>query len=262
MSDDTPHVKITRPTPHVLLIQMDRPDKRNAINNAMVLKIAHALAAANEDESVRCAVLAGVDSAFCAGADIAENSGSDGKASNHHRRVRAWSQIESFRKPIVAAVNGYCLGAGNEIALTCDMIVAGRNALFGQPEVKIGGIPGDGGTQRLPRKMSKGMAAYMLFTGEPIDAETALRHGHVIEVVDVARTLPRALEIASVIASRAPLAVVAAKRCLNDVYEHGLTSGVAFERNELWKLMGTPDAREGGRAFLEKRPPNFTGKSE
>lgn len=262
MSDDTPYVKISKPSAFVLLIQMDRPEKRNAVNNAMVLKIAGALAAASDDDSVRCVVLAGTDIAFCAGADIAETSGSEGKASNHHRRVRAWHQIETFRKPVIAAVNGFCLGAGNEIALTCDMIVAGRNAQFGQPECKLGGIPGDGGTQRLPRKMSKGMAAFLLYTGLPIDAETALRHGHVIEVVDVAQTLPRALEIAAVIASRAPLAIAAAKACLNDTYEHSLSSGIAFERNELWKLFGTPDTREGGRAFLEKRPPSFTGRYE
>jgi enoyl-CoA hydratase/carnithine racemase len=262
MPATSPFVKIERPAPHVLLIRLDRPEKRNALTNAMVLAIGEALDAADADDGVRAAVIAGGEDAFCAGADIAELSTTGGKAVNDPRRIRAWHAIETFRKPLIAAINGFAFGAGNELALICDVIIAGRNAKFGQPECKIGGIPGDGGTQRLPRKIGPGMAAYMMYTGDPIDAETALLFGHVVEVVDVARTLPRALEIAGTIATRAPLSVQAAKACLLQTFSAPLESGLAFERNEMWKLQGAPDAAEGNTAFLEKRPPIWTGRWE
>jgi enoyl-CoA hydratase/carnithine racemase len=260
MTTDTLHVVSEHPAEYVLLIRLVRPEKRNALSNPMVYKIAGLLADAESDDSIRCVVITGVDEAFCAGADIAEMRETDGKAVNDPRRVAAWHVIENFKKPIIAAINGYAFGAGNELALTTDFIIAGRNAKFGQPEVKIGGIAGDGGTQRLPRKIGVGFASYMLFTGDPIDAETALRVGHVVEVVDVDKTVSRAVEIAAIIASRAPLAVMASKACVRDTLNSSLHSGVVFERNEVWKISGTPDTVEGGRSFLEKRPPRFTGK--
>ena len=260
MTPDTPFVVAERPSEYVLLIRLVRPEKRNALSNPMVYRIAALLEAAQTDDSIRCVVITGVDEAFCAGADIGEIRETDGKAVNDPRRIRAWGVIENFTKPIIAAINGYALGAGNELALTTDFIIAGRNAKFGQPEVKIGGIAGDGGTQRLPRKIGPAFASYMLFTGDPIDAETALRVGHVVEVVDVERTVPRALEIAAIIASRAPLAVASSKACVRDTMNSSLASGIVFERNEVWKVSGTPDTVEGGNSFLEKRPPRFSGK--
>jgi enoyl-CoA hydratase/carnithine racemase len=254
------HVTVEKVGPHVLLISMIRPEKRNALCNAMVLRIGATLAAAEKDLDIRAVVLTGVDSAFCAGADIAELSASGNKAANAPERVHAWGQIERFPKPLIAAVNGFAFGAGNELALTCDFIIAGSNALFGQPEVKIGGIPGDGGTQRLTRKIGPAFASYMMFTGDPIDAITALRVGHVVEVVDKAQTVVRAVEIATTIASRAPLAVQSIKACVKAAGDGTLDLGIAFERNEIWKLQNAPDAVEGGRSFLEKRPPRFTGR--
>lgn len=261
MNDDN-HILLERPGPYVLLIRISRPQKRNALSSAMVARIGAALAEAGEDDSVRVAVITGGETVFSAGADIAEMQATLGKSVNSPQRVNAWRQIERFKKPLIGAVNGTAFGAGNELALLCDFIIAGENASFGQPEVKIGGIPGDGGTQRLPRKVGSTLAAYMIFSGEPIDANTALRAGYVVEVVPVQHTVTRAIEIAAVVASRAPLAVQAAKHCIAEADQGTLAGGLAVERSEVWKLQGTPDVAEGGRSFLEKRPPNFTGRWE
>lgn len=254
------HIIKETPATHVRVIRIQRPDKRNALNNTMVIEIGHLLAQMEADDQVRCVVLTGTDDAFSAGADIAEMRASDSKAPNDPKRVAAWSQIESFSKPLIAAVNGYAFGAGNELAMTCDFIIAGENAKFGQPEVSIGGIAGDGGTQRLPRRVGPCLAAYMLMSGAPIDAKTALRHNHVLEVVPVEQTLKRATEIAMLIASKAPLAVQMSKNCIRLAGESTLEAGLAYERSILWRILQTPDVAEGGQAFLEKRPPAFTGK--
>lgn len=247
---------------HVMLIRLTRPEKRNALSNSMVVAIAGHLGRAAEDETIRAVVLAGGEEAFCAGADIAEVRATSGQAIRDPRRVRAWNVIQTFPKPVIAAVNGYAFGAGNELAMTCDFIVCGENAKFGQPEVNIGGIAGDGGTQRLPRWIGSQAASYMLMSGLPIDAETALRFGHVLEVAPVEGTVARAIEIASVIASRAPLAVQATKSCIRVCSAATLENGLAYERELLASIIQSPDSAEGGFSFLEKRPPRFTGKWE
>jgi len=173
---------------------------------------------------------------------------------------RSRRRIERFPKPLIAAVNGICFGAGNELAMTADFILAGRNARFGQPEVKIGGIAGDGATQRLPRKIGPGLASLMLLSGEPIDAETALRAGLVVEVTDMARTVARALEVAAAIAARAPLAVQETKALIRATSNMGLEAGLAMEREALWRVFGSADRREGMAAFLEKRPAKWSGR--
>lgn len=254
------HIISETPAKHVMAIRIVRPEKRNALSNAMVIEIGRLLGEAEADEEIRCAVLTGTNEAFSAGADIAEMRATDSGAVNDPARVAAWHRIERFSKPVIAAVNGYAFGAGNELAMTCDFIIAGENAQFGQPEVNIGGIAGDGGTQRLPRRVGPGLAAYLLMSGVPIDAETALRHGHALEVVASDRTFDRAVEIASLIAFRAPLAVRTSKTCIRIAGETTLEAGIAFERSVLWRILQTPDIVEGGRAFLEKRPPKFTGK--
>jgi enoyl-CoA hydratase/carnithine racemase len=176
------------------------------------------------------------------------------------RRVQAWNIIQSFPKPLLAAVNGYALGAGNELALCCDFVVAGTNAKFGQPEVKTGGMPGDGGTQRLPRKVGPNLAAYMIFTGEPIDAATAHRVGYVVEVCEPKQTLARALELAALIASRAPIAVQSTKACIHTAVGATATNGLAFERAAIARNHASKDRQEGMAAFLEKLDPSFTGQ--
>lgn len=261
MTDLSHAIRRETPAPHVVLLRIDRPEKKNALHSSMVIAIARYLDAAAEDRDVRAVVLSGGTEAFSAGADIAEmlEKGPAGTA-NSPERVSAWRRMEKFPKPIIAAVNGVAFGAGNELALTCDFIVAGKNAKFGQPEVKIGGMAGDGGTQRLPRKIGPQMAAYMLFTGDPIDADTALRLGYVVEVCDVSKTVARAVEIATVIASRAPVAVKFTKACIGVAVGATHENGISYERDSLWRNSGTADRREGMSAFLEKRAPVFKGE--
>jgi enoyl-CoA hydratase len=254
---------ISRETPaaHVALLRINRPEKKNALHSTMVIELARLLDEAAADIEIRVVVLTGTDETFAAGADIAEmlERGPAG-TSNNPDRVKAWRKLEKFPKPIIAAVNGIAFGAGNELALTCDFIIAGRNAKFGQPEVKIGGMAGDGGTQRLPRKIGSNMASYMLMTGDPIDVETAWRLGYVVEICEVERTVARAVEIASTIASRAPVAVQFTKACIGVAVGATHENGISYERDSLWRNSMSADRREGMSAFVEKRAPKFTGK--
>jgi enoyl-CoA hydratase/carnithine racemase len=229
---------ISRETPaaHVVLLKINRPEKKNALHSTMVIELARLLDEAAADIDVRAVVLTGTDETFAAGADIAEmlERGPAG-TSNNPDRVKAWRRLEKFPKPIIAAVNGIAFGAGNELALTCDFIIAGKNAKFGQPEVKIGGMAGDGGTQRLPRKIGANMASYMLMTGDPIDVDTAWRLGYVIEICEVAKTVARAVEIAATIASRAPVAVQFTKACIGVAVGATHENGISYERDSLWR---------------------------
>jgi enoyl-CoA hydratase/carnithine racemase len=245
---------------HVVVIRIDRYEKRNALSNAMVIEIARILEQVRADVEIRCVVITGDERIFSAGADI-KNMQKHGVTAvvNDPRRVDAWNAIQTFPKPMIAAVNGIALGAGNELAMCCDFVVAGRNARFGQPEVNTGGMAGDGGTQRLPRKVGPSLASYMLMTGNPIDAETAFRVGYVVELCDPADTLRRAIEIADTIASRAPLAVQATKACIHTAVGATIENGLAVERMYVIRNHGTPDRLEGMAAFVEKRPPRFTG---
>lgn len=246
---------------HVLLIRFDRYAKRNALTNTMVLEIARLLKEVKADPEVRCVVFTGTDKVFCAGADLT-NMRKLGvfNVVNDPQRVDAWNTLQTFPKPMIAAVNGLALGAGNELAMCCDFVIAGRNAQFGQPEAKTAGMAGDGGTQRLPRKFGPNLAAYMLFTGDPVDAETALRVGYAVEVCEPDQTLSRALEIARVIASRAPLAVQAMKACLHTAVGATFENGLAVERVLTIRNMSTADRQEGLAAFAEKREPRFLGR--
>lgn len=249
-----------RPSPHVVLIRIARPAKRNALTNGMVIEIARILNQASADVDIRAVVITGDDVAFSAGADLI-NMREYGVTAvvNDPKRVEAWNAIQAFPKPMIAAVNGIAFGAGNELALCCDFVIAGRNASFGQPEVKTGGMAGDGGTQRLPRKLGPNLASYMLMTGDPIGAEIAHRVGYAVEVCDTDKTVARACELAEVIASRAPLAVQATKRCVHVSVGATVENGLAVERMNVVLNHGSPDRLEGMAAFAEKRPPRFTG---
>jgi len=258
---DAALIRSERATPHVLLIRIARPEKRNALTNGMVIELGRILALARDDADIRCVVITGDEIAFCAGADI-KNMQKYGVTAvvNHPRRVDAWNAIQTFPKPFIAAVNGIAFGAGNELAMCCDFVIAGRNARFGQPEVKTGGMAGDGGTQRLPRKLGPNLASYMLMTGEPIDAETAFRVGYAVELCEPERTVARALEVAEVIASRAPFAVQSTKACIHTAVGATIENGLAVERMYVIRNHGSPDRLEGMAAFVEKRAPNFTGR--
>jgi enoyl-CoA hydratase len=255
------HVQAERTSRHVALIRFNRPEKKNALHSSMVIEMARLLDGFAADDDVRCVVLTGTEECFAAGADIKEMlARGPAGTSNNPRRVDAWRRFERFPKPIIAAVNGVAFGAGSEIALACDFIVAGRNARFGQPEVKIGGMAGDGGTQRLPRKVGPNMASYMLMTGDPIDAETAFRLGLAVELCEPNQTVGRAIEIAETIALRAPIAVQFTKACIRTAVGATHENGICFERDSIWRNSMTDDRREGMTAFLEKRQPIFTGR--
>jgi enoyl-CoA hydratase len=258
--DDVRFIQAERVTPHVMLIRIARAEKRNALSNPMVIELSRRLSEASQDVSIRCVVITGDETIFCAGADL-KNMRKFGATAvvNDPRRVDAWRIIENFSKPMIAAVNGVAVGAGNELALCCDFIIAGSNASFGQPEVIRGGMAGDGGTQRLPRKIGPQAAAYMLLTGNPIDASTARRLGYVLEVCEPAQTLSRSLEIAAIISSRAPVAVQLTKACIQVAVGATATNGLAFERVAVLRNHQSPDRAEGLAAFDEKRPPQFTG---
>lgn len=260
-NEDAGFILTERPSAHVVLIRIARPAKRNALTNGMVIEIARILNEARGDVDTRCVVITGDDIAFSAGADLI-NMRKYGVTAvvNDPKRVDAWNFIQTFPKPLIAAVNGIAFGAGNELAMCCDFVVAGRNARFGQPEVKTGGMAGDGGTQRLPRKVGPNLASYMLMTGEPIDAEAAHRVGYVVELCEPNRTVARACEIAEVIGSRAPLSVQATKACIHSAVGATIENGLAVERMYVIRNHGTPDRLEGMAAFAEKRAPQFTGQ--
>jgi enoyl-CoA hydratase len=259
--DHSDKVILERPAEHVALIRIDRPEKKNALHSSMVIELGRLIVDLEKDDSVRCVVLAGTEGSFAAGADIKEMVTFGPPAtSNSPRRVAAWRAIERFEKPLIAAVNGIAFGAGCELAMVCDFIIAGSNAQFGQPEVKIGGMAGDGGTQRLPRKLSPNLASYMLMTGDPIDVQRAMQFGFVVEICEPKDTVARALEVAGVIAQRAPVAVRYTKACIRTAVGATLENGIAFERDAIWRNSMTEDRQEGMRAFTEKRPPVFKGR--
>jgi len=253
-------IVMERPAAHVALIRFDRLDKKNAFHSSMIIELGRILAELNRDDTVRSVVMTGGETCFAAGADIKEMVAfGPAKVANSPARVSAWRAIEQFEKPLIAAVNGMAFGAGCELALLCDFIIAGSDALLGQPEIKIGGMPGDGGSQRLPRKLPPNVASYLLMTGDPIGASQAMQLGLVLEVHEPSQTITRAVAIASSIAERAPAAVRAIKACIATAV--GPTDqGLAFERDAITALTETEDSKEGMRAFAEKRAPNFVGR--
>jgi enoyl-CoA hydratase/carnithine racemase len=259
--DHSDKVILERPAQHVALIRFNRPEKKNALHSSMVIELGRLIVELEKDDSVRCVVVTGTEASFAAGADIKEMVTFGPPAtSNNPRRVAAWRAIERFEKPLIAAVDGIAFGAGCELAMVCDFIVAGANAQFGQPEVKIGGMAGDGGTQRLPRKIGGNMASYMLFSGNPIGVERAYQLGLVVEICEAGATVARAVEIAATIAERAPVAVRYTKACVRTAVGATLENGIAFERDAIWRNSMTEDRQEGMTAFTEKRSPVFKGR--
>jgi enoyl-CoA hydratase len=248
------------PRPGVLLVTLNRPEKRNALNVEMLGALAAALEEARADDRIRCVVLAGDDRAFCAGTDIAEMATGGLAVLESEARAGAWKAVERFPKPLIAAVAGLAFGGGHELAMLCDIVIAGANARFAQPEINIGILPGDGATQRIPRNVGKSLAMKLVLGGAPIDAETALRAGLVAEVVPHEETLARALELAASIAEKSPIALRLAKEAVLAAYETSLAAGLKEERRILARAFATQDRAEGMRAFLEKRPPNWKGR--
>ncbi len=245
----------------VALVTLDRPEARNAINDALLGQLVVALRRLDADPACHCIVLTGAgERAFAAGADIREMAGETAASLIASDRFARWEAIGSLRTPLLAAVRGFALGGGCEIAMSCDLIIAGDDALFGQPEIKLGIIPGAGGTQRLARAVGRSRAMELILTGRTIDAREAERIGLVSRVVPAAETLATALELAATIAAMPPLAVAAAKEAIARADELPLREGLAFERRTFYLLFGSADQREGMAAFLEKRAPTWTGR--
>jgi enoyl-CoA hydratase len=244
----------------VTLITLNRPKALNALNSGVLAELIHAFAAYDADDTQRCAVLTGSDRAFAAGADIKEMS-DQGFASMYSSNFFAgWEKVTATRKPWIAAVAGYALGGGCEVAMMADFIIAADTARFGQPEIRLGVTPGMGGSQRLTRAVGKAKAMEMCLTGRMMDAAEAERSGLVARVVPAEDLVEEALKSAALIASMAPLAAVATKEMVNAAFETGLAQGIAFERRLFHGLFGTEDQKEGMAAFVDKREAQWKGR--
>ena len=246
---------------HVGLIRLDRPKALNALNAQLLGELADALLAFDNDDNVRAIVLTGNEKAFAAGADITE-MGPKSFVDVFRENMFAGEMdvIDRIRKPIIAAVAGYALGGGCELAMACDFIIAADTAKFGQPEINLGVIPGIGGTQRLTRFVGKSKAMEMTLTGRFMDAEEAERSGLVSRVVPADDLMDEAFKAADKITEKGPLAVMAAKESVNRAYETTLAEGIRFERRIFNALFATEDQKEGMDAFVEKRSPQFKGR--
>lgn len=245
---------------YVALIRLNRPKELNALNLKLMGELRDALKALDNDDSVRAIVITGNERAFAAGADIKEMAGRNSMDMYKIDQFSTWDQIKRTKKPIIAAVSGFALGGGCELTLTCDMIVASETAQFGQPEIKIGVMPGAGGTQRLTRAVGKARAMEMVLTGNFITADEALKAGLVNKVVPVDLYLEEAVELAKKCAAMSPIAAQLAKESVLHAFETGLSDGLLFERKNFYALFSTEDQKEGMNAFVEKRAPNFKGR--
>lgn len=251
---------IESPRAGVRQLTLNRPEKRNALATPLLARVADALAEAEGQDSVVCVVLTGGPEVFAAGADINELAKKSTVDTESDPRSDQWSAIRAFRKPLIAAVNGYCLGGGLELALCADIIVAGEGAQFGAPEINLGIIPGGGGTQWLPRVVGKSVAMKMVLSGLFLSAEEARASGLVAEVVPNEHAIPRALELAERVAGKSPLALRVAKDSVLRAWEMPLADGLAYERRSFALLLASEDKAEGMAAFLEKRKPVFKGR--
>ena len=241
------------------IVTLNRPKQLNALNDQLMDELGHALQAFDADEKIGCMVITGSEKAFAAGADItamAKFSFADAYGGDFI--TRNWETIRTIRKPVIAAVSGFALGGGCELAMMCDFIIAADNAKFGQPEIKLGVIPGAGGTQRLPRAVGKAKAMDMALTGRMMDAQEAERAGLVSRVVAVDKLQDEALAAALAISDFSQIAVMAAKEAVNRAFEGGLSDGVMFERRLFHALFATSDQKEGMDAFVNKRKATFT----
>ena len=255
-----PVVFVERPAEGVGLIRINRPEARNALNMEVRKLIAKHLTEMGEDDAIRCIVLTGNDKSFAAGADIKEMAGAGTIDMLLRGTHKLWRTIAACPKPVIAAVSGFALGGGCELAMTCDIIIAGESARFGQPEVKIGIIPGGGGTQRLTRAAGKYKAMRYILTGDFIGAKEAFDMGLASEIVPDAAVEKRAVEMAKQIAELSPLAVQQAKEAVLRGMDAALETGLALETKAIQILFSSQDQKEGMAAFIEKRKPKFSGR--
>ncbi len=254
------HIVVESPAEGVGLIRLNRPRTFNALTEPLMNELVHALRAMDADENVRCIVITGTKRVFAAGADIKEMAQATPVELMAKNFIGRWEHVRQVSKPIIAAVSGYALGGGCELALTCDMIVASETAVFGQPEINLGVIPGAGGTQRLARTIGKALTMEMVLNDRRLSAEEAERFGLVNRVAPVETYLDEAVALAAEIAARAPVAIRLAKDAVNMALETTLSAGLAYERNHFYALFATEDQKEGMAACLEKRKPNWKGR--
>lgn len=241
------------------IIKINRPESLNALNIETLEEIRDAVTSLNNEEDIKVLIFTGEGKAFIAGADIKQmkdmNENDAREFCNMGQKI--FDIIEHLDKPVIAAVNGFALGGGCELAMACDIRIASENAKFGQPEVNLGIIPGFGGTQRLPRLVGKGIAKELIFTGDLIDAQTALRIGLVNKIVSTEKLMDEAMMMAQKIASKGPVAIMIAKSVINRGMETDLAKGLAIERDGFVQCVASGEAKEGTEAFLEKRKPNW-----
>jgi enoyl-CoA hydratase len=242
------------------LIRLNRPKELNALNPQLLSELLEAADAFDANDAIGCVVIAGNDKAFAAGADIKQMAKASPVEMLELVYIDLWDRLAEIRKPVIAAVSGYCLGGGNELAMACDMIIASDTAKFGQPEIGIGVIPGAGGTQRLARAVGKALAMEMVLNNRWLSAEEALQHGLVNHVYTVDSYLDEALKLAAEIANQAPIAARIGKEAINMAFETSLAGGIAHERKLFYLLFATQDQKEGMAAFKDKRRPKWQGK--
>ena len=260
MDSTESQVVVTYPAPFVAMVRLNRPEARNALNQAVRRSLAEHFDSFAENTSIHCVIVTGGERVFAAGADLREVAECSPVDMYLRHVERLWGAISACPKPVIAAVNGYALGGGCELAMHADIIVAGKGAVFGQPEIKVGIMPGAGGIQRLARTVGKFQAMKMLLTGRPISGEEACAIGLASEVVEDDQVLARALELATTIAQMPPLAAEQIKEVLLAGLDAPLDAALALERKAFQLLFATADQKEGMKAFFEKRPPNFRGE--
>ncbi len=242
------------------VIRLNRPQALNALNRALIVELTQAIEAFDADDRIGCLLITGSDKAFAAGADIKEMADKTFIEAYLGDFVSNWNAAARARKPIVAAVAGFALGGGCELAMQCDIVIAADTAKFGQPEIKLGVIPGIGGTQRLAHAVGKAKAMDMILTGRMMDAAEAEKSGLVARIVPVANLMDEAFKVADTIANMSLPSVLAGKESVNRAFESGLSEGMAFERRIFHSLFATEDQKEGMKAFIEKRPPKWKNK--
>jgi len=250
---------ITEESNGVGMIKLNRPKALNALNSALIKELMDALDEFERKEGIGAIIITGDDRAFAAGADIKEMSEASAVEMLKQDNISLFDRILNIKKPIIAAVSGWCLGGGNELAMSCDMIVASETARFGQPEINIGVIPGAGGTQRLTRAVGKVVAMEMVLNNRTLTAEEALNYGLINRVVPVEHFLEEAKQLATEIAARAPLAIKLGKEAVNHAFESFLMDGLADERRAFYFLFASQDQKEGMQAFIEKRKAKWEG---
>ncbi len=245
--------------PHIALVRLNRPKVLNALSTDLMQELIDCFLGLDKNPEVRVIILTGNERAFAAGADIGQMVTASPIDQINDQRFRTWEMLRLITKPIIAAVNGFALGGGCELAMACDLIVAGDDAKFSQPEIKIGTIPGAGGTQRLTRAIGKSKAMLMVLTGDMIDAKTAFEWGLVAKITPAPALLQETFELAKIISDRAPVAVRLAKEAVNKSFEMTLKDGMDFERRNFYLTFSSLDQKEGMKAFLEKRNPDYKG---